>query len=138
MKAAKSMKVAKSKKTAKPTKSPAPKARRAKPATRAQTSLADITRYKTDMEKRRTTLSGETGRGRTGAEVRLWAFPRLRFFLLTEPHTTTLLDVIRAHLDEDIARAARAIEAFGMGREMPSEHEDVKTVLAHVKKTRAR
>jgi hypothetical protein len=138
MKAAKSTNVAKSKKTAKRTKSTSPAARRAKPAIRAQKSLADITRYKTDMEKRRTTLSGETGQGRTGAEIRLWAFPRLRFFLVTEPHTTTLLDLVRAHLDEDIARAARAIEAFGVGREMPSEHEDVKTVLAHVKKTRAR
>jgi hypothetical protein len=138
MRAAKATKVAKSKKTAKSTKSPAPKARRAKPPTRAQKSLADITRYKTDMEKRRTALSGETGRGPTGAEVRLWAFPRLRFFLVTEPHTTTLLDLVRTHLDEDIARAARAIEAFGPGRDMPSEHEDVKTVLAHLKKTRAR
>ena len=90
------------------------------------------------MEKRRTTLSGETGRGPTGAEVRLRAFPRLRFFLMTEPHTTTLLDLIRAHLDEDIARATRAIEAFGLGPDMPSEHADVKTVLAHVKKTKPR
>ena len=91
------------------------------------------------MEKRRTTLSGETGRGPTGAEVRLWAFPRLRFFLVTEPHTTTLLELLRAHLDEDIARAARVIEAFGLGRDMLSEHADeLKNVLAHVKKTQAR
>jgi hypothetical protein len=139
MKAAKSMKVAKSKKTAKRTKSTSPAARRAKPATSAQKRLADVTRYKTDMEKRRARLSGEIGRGPTGAEVRLLAFPRLRFFLVTEPHTTTLLDLIRAHVDEDIARAARVIEAFGLGRDMLSEQADeLKIVLAHVKKTMSR
>ena len=139
MKAAKSMKVAKSKKTPNRTKSTSPAVRRAKPATRAQKRLADITRYKTDMEKRRAKLSDETRPAPAGAEVRLLAFPRLRFFLVTEPHTGTLLDLLRAHLDEDIARAARVIEAFGLGRDMLSEHADeLKNVLAHVKKTQAR
>jgi hypothetical protein len=91
------------------------------------------------MEKRRAKLSGEIGRGPAGAEVRLLAFPRLRFFLVTEPHTTTLLDLIRTHLDEDIARAARVVEAFGLGRDMLSERADeLKTVLAHVKRTKPR
>jgi hypothetical protein len=139
MKAAKSMKVAKSKKTAKRTKSASPAARRAKPVTRAQKSLADITRYKTDMEKRRAKLSDETRPAPAGAEVRLLAFPRLRFFLVTEPHTTTLLDLLRAHMDEDIARAARVMEAFGLGRDMLAEQADeLKSVLAHVKKTKPR
>ena len=138
MKAAKSMKIAKSKKTAKRTKSTPPAARGAKPATRVQ-RLADITRYKTDMEKRRAKLSDERRPAPAGAEVRLLAFPRLRFFLVTETHTTTLLELLRAHLDEDIARAARALEALEPGHEMLSEQADeLKRVLAHVKKTAAR
>src|SRR6516165_859451 len=112
MKAAKSRKIARSKRTARRTRSTLPAARRARPATRAQKSLADVTRYKTDMETRRARLSDEMRRGRAGAEVRLLAFPRLKFFLVTEPHATTLLDLLRAHLDEDIARAARVIEAL--------------------------
>jgi hypothetical protein len=107
--------------------------------TRAQKSLAEVTRYKTDMETRRARLSDEMRRGRVGAEVRLLAFPRLKFFLVTEPHATTLLDILRAHLDEDIARAARVIEALQPGRDMTSEHADeLKSVLARIRGTKPR
>ena len=137
MKAVRAMKAAKSKKTTKRTTSPA--ARRARPITRAQKSLADVTRYKTDMETRRARLSDEMRRGRSGAEVRLLAFPRLKFFLVTEPHATTLLDILRAHLDEDIARAARVIEALQPGRDMTSEQADeLKSVLARIRNTKPR
>ena len=61
-----------------------------------------------------------------------WPFLRLKFFLMTEPHATTLLDLLRAHLEEDIARAARAIEAFGLGRDITSEYADeLKRSRAH-------
>jgi hypothetical protein len=137
MKAVRAMKAAKSKKTTKRTTSPA--ARRARPITRAQKSLADVTRYKTDMETRRARLSDEMRRGRAGAEVRLLAFPRLKFFLVTEPHATTLLDALRAHLDEDIARADRVIEALQPGRAMTSEQADeLKSVLARIRNSKPR
>ena len=137
MKAVRAMKAAKSKKTTKRTTSPA--ARRARPITRAQKSLADVTRYKTDMETRRARLSDEMRRGRAGAEIRLLAFPRLKFFLVTEPHATTLLDTLRAHLDDDIARAARVIEALQPGRAMTSEQADeLKSVLARIRNTKPR
>ena len=91
------------------------------------------------MEKRRVKLSDEKRRGPGGDEVRLLAFPRVRFFLVTEPHATTLLDLLRTHLDEDIARAARALEALESGRDMLSERTDeLKSVLAHIKKTKPR
>ena len=139
MKAAKSIKIARSKRTAKRPRSTLPAARRARPVTRAQKSLADVTRYKTDIETRRARLSDEMRRGRAGAEVRLLAFPRLKFFLVTEPHATTLLDILRAHLDEDIARAARVIEALQPGRDMTSEHaEELKSVLARIRNTKPR
>jgi hypothetical protein len=84
IKAAKSMKAAKSKKTAKRAKSTSPAARRARPATHAQKRFADITRYKTDMEKRRVKLSDEKRRGPGGDEVRLLAFPRVRALAVTD------------------------------------------------------
>ena len=91
------------------------------------------------METRRAKLNDETRRGRAGAEVRLLAFPRLKFFLVTEPHATTLLDILRAHLDEDIARAARVIESLQPGRDMTSEHADeLKSVLARMRSTKPR
>jgi hypothetical protein len=49
------------------------------------------------------------------------------------------MDLIRTHLDEHIARAARVMEAFGLGRDMLSERADeLKTVLAHVNRTKPR
>jgi hypothetical protein len=68
-----------------------------------------------------------------------WPSRGSKFFLVTEPHATTLLDILRAHLDEDIARAARVIEALQPGRDMTSEHADeLKSVLARIRSTKPR